>query len=521
MTEVLILGSPVWLVGLALVPMIRELHKGRRVGPALPVPAIFLWRDAPDRPRSGARASPPDPAWRRRALVAALLVAALVDPGWRSTEADRIDLVVDQRPSLLTREGEGGLRVDLAVDALGRAFADDGIDRVRLSAGVGDAPAVSLETDDPAALRSALLNMTLGRRKADHPPDPQPRLPASQRWLLSDGTDPAGLDLASGGFDRVFPTGIETENQGIIRLAARPALDAPDQLDVEVEVANTGHATATRSLELLAGGEPIAEAELEIRAGETRVHAVRIPRPAPPRLAARLAPADALDRDDGLELDTSPVSTRPLGLRGDCGPEVSASVAAHPGLELVDAADAARIWCGSEPPDGRDIPTLWLVSGANGPNATEPPDWIDPELRQHFATLPAGILRPIKLDPLPEGQVLAAAGPAPMVIESAAARRLTASLDPNPAADGAAYLPLAIDALLGRLLGREALLFPSAAAERPIGELRVAPGLLPEPLRTREQGSDGPPRPLWSLFLVGAVAAIAWDLWRTAGARRT
>ena len=520
MTEVLTLGSPVWLAGLALIPMIRELHKGRGSGPALPVPAILLWRDAPDSPRTGARTSPPDPAWRRRALVVALLVAALVDPGWRSTEADRVDLMVDQRPSLLTREGDGRLRVDLAVEALGRAFADDRIDRVRLTAVAGDAPALSLETDDPAALRSALMDLTLGRRTADHPPDhePRPRPPtlAAQRRHRS-----RGRGSSSGGFDRVFPTGIETENQGIIRLAARPALDAPDQLDIEVEVANTGHATATRSLELLAGGEPIGEAELEIPPGETRVHALRILRPAPPRLAARLAPADALDRDDGLELDTSPLSTRPLRLRGDCGSEVSASVAAHPGLELVDTADAARIWCGSGPPDGRDIPTLWLVSGANGPNATAPANWIDPELRQHFATLPPGILRPIELDPLPEGQVLATAGAAPMVIESAATRRLIASLDADPAADGATYLPLAIDALLGRLLGRDNLLFPSAAAERPIGELRVAPGPLPEPLLPDEQGPDGPPRSLWSLFLVGAVAAVAWDLWRTASARRT
>jgi hypothetical protein len=448
-------------------------------------------------------------------------VAALVDPGWRPTEADRVDLMVVQRPSLLTREGDGRLRVDLAVETLGRAFADDRIDRVRLTAMTSDAPVLSLETDEPAALRSALVDLTLGRRNPHPPTGSEPRRPASHRWLLSDGTGPPGADLPSGGFDRVFPTGIETENQGIIRLAARPALDAPDQLDVEVEVANTGHATATRSLELLAGGEPIGGTELEIPAAETRMHAVRIPRPAPPRLAARLAPADALERDDGLELDTSPLSTRPLGLRGDCGPEVSASVAAHPGLEPVDAADAARIWCGSEPPDGRDIPTLWLLAGANGPNATAPADWIDPDLRRRFATLPPGILRPITLNPLPEGHVLAAAGPAPMVIESAGARRLIASLDAAPAADGATYLPLVIDALLGRLLGREALLFPTAAAERPIGELRVAPGPLPEPLRTREQGRDGPPRPLWSLFLVGAVAAVAWDLWRTADARRT
>jgi len=81
------LGAPAWLTGLLLIPLVRELH--RRQGPArrVQVPALFLWRGARSPAATGRRGGPPDPAWRRRALLLALLVVALARPAWQGPPA--------------------------------------------------------------------------------------------------------------------------------------------------------------------------------------------------------------------------------------------------------------------------------------------------------------------------------------------------------------------------------------------------------------------------------------------------
>ena len=98
--------TPLWLAGLVLLPAIRWLHRAGPPRREVAVSRLALWRGAEaSRPNPGAR-RPPDPAWRRRALLAALLLIALAGPRWPE-ERVRVTLWVDDSLSMLTREASG------------------------------------------------------------------------------------------------------------------------------------------------------------------------------------------------------------------------------------------------------------------------------------------------------------------------------------------------------------------------------------------------------------------------------
>ena len=73
-------ATPAWLLGLLLVPVIWYLH---RSGPVLrihPVESLDPWRDSSASANRAGERRRPDPAWIRRAAIAALLSLALAGP---------------------------------------------------------------------------------------------------------------------------------------------------------------------------------------------------------------------------------------------------------------------------------------------------------------------------------------------------------------------------------------------------------------------------------------------------------
>ena len=121
-------------------------------------------------------------------------------------------------------------------------------------------------------------------------------------------------------------------------------------------------------------------------------------------------------------------------------------------------------------------------------------------------------MSPVALDPGPAGAILLAAGGYPLIIEQPAAHRLVGLFDTRPAA-GAGGLPRLSYWMLARLSGRD-LLDPVADVARPPAALRVAPGPLPPTTPADRDFSQAPPRSLWPLALIAAMALLGVDLQR-------
>lgn len=117
-------ASPAWLLALAAVPLLRWLHQFSEPARTVSVSALFLWRGAPTLPEGGRDRRPPDPAWRRRALVAALVALALAEPGWRA-ETRQVTVWLDD--SLSMAADENGSRLGTGLGELRRALADAGV----------------------------------------------------------------------------------------------------------------------------------------------------------------------------------------------------------------------------------------------------------------------------------------------------------------------------------------------------------------------------------------------------------
>ena len=66
--------QPWWLLALVAVPMIRWLHRHQAPLSSFEVSAVFLWPEDASDDAPGRELRPPDPAWRRRAFIAALLI---------------------------------------------------------------------------------------------------------------------------------------------------------------------------------------------------------------------------------------------------------------------------------------------------------------------------------------------------------------------------------------------------------------------------------------------------------------
>ena len=114
-------ATPAWLFGLLLVPVIWYLH---RTGPILrrhPVASLDPWRDARLEAMQAGQRRRADPAWIRRAVIAALLSLALAGPTL-PRGGERVTLWVDDSLSMQTVQS-GRTRLERGLDLAATALA--------------------------------------------------------------------------------------------------------------------------------------------------------------------------------------------------------------------------------------------------------------------------------------------------------------------------------------------------------------------------------------------------------------
>ena len=465
-------GNPGLLLLLALVPLLRWLHRRREVGVEIAVSALFLWprEDAPI--ESKRRHAKPDPRWRMRALIAALLVIAAAAPFLPASAPRPLDIWVDDSPSMWTRE-DGATRLELGARLLADALAETGARPVRLIALHQRGSPLEPAVRDARSLASAVSGWLTPGRSGGRLPEPLQLDELRDHWLISDGADPAVLDWARRSpLSRVIPVGRRTENAAITRLALRPQPEMPERLAGVVQVTNAGTRTATRRLEVRAGPRRLVDEQIEIPAGGRVQHLFEVRGPLVPALRASIGPADALLLDDSLVL-AQPEAERPGVYMGpQCGPDLTRAISVHGGVREAPADRAALvIGCSPEPPAGSRA-TLWL--------------------------------RP----PTSEGP---AAG---SMLVATRGRTLEAQLPVDAAqlARGPEY-PVLVAGLLDRALGRP-LLDRRISVERAEGDARIVPAL--PKARLRGDGPSSAERADSSTaILLLALGLLALDTWHS------
>jgi hypothetical protein len=286
----MLFASPIWLLGLLTVPVIWYLH---RRGPMLkrqPVASLELW---PESLATAAQPGPrrrPDPVWRQRALVAALLSLALTGPRLHAP-AERVTLWVDDSLSMQIAEG-------------GKTRLQRGLDEVRGALSARSVSNVEVHTlsrpwqvwPSPDAALSALP--TSAGEHEPRLPDPTRLDPSRSHWLVTDGADAwVNAWLAQSTVSRVFQTAEGSRNVGVAQLSARPQPTKDGGVAVQVILVNGGNQLETRRLQLSVDASLLDAREVSLAPGSTQTLSLAV-RTTPSRIGARLTPADALAMDD-------------------------------------------------------------------------------------------------------------------------------------------------------------------------------------------------------------------------------
>lgn len=501
--------TPLWLAGLVLLPAIRWLHRGGPPRREVAVSRLALWRGAEaSRPNAGTR-RPPDPAWRRRALLMALLLIALAGPRWPE-ERVRVTLWIDDSLSMLTREASGTRLAE------GLAHA-----RSQLA----ETPASDVEMrvlSDPWPRLGALGDATTATvlsnagRKEPGPPPAALLRSDSQQWLVTDGAD-ATLFAWPGGRrpDRVVQVGGMTRNVGLERLSARRHPGDPQSVDLLLKVTNGGLADEARTVVFSAGGVEVGRDDVRLAVGASRLVEATIPASSP-SVRAVLQPGDALAEDDMITLDLAPLRPRRVTVDPACAKALVAAVATHPALTLVrpGAAGAeAAIDC-SAGSASTVLPILRVLADRVPSRPPGAPRWTSTIAGAHRGELDGSRLQiAAHLQVRPNDNVLLALGDEPVIVaRGGKAKVVETSLDVASIASGRGpELPLLVDLMVGTLLG-PGLLDAVAVVDRGPRASHVAP--LPELVASAATPSTTVARAsrdvIWPVLVV-ALLALLWE----------
>lgn len=357
------LQHPVWLLGLALVPLVRWLHRLRPTPPPAMVSALFLWPPREASPGDARRRLPPDPAWRRRAFIVALVVLGAAAPAIPTISHPVIDVWFDDSLSMHTVEGSDS-RIDLGFSRLEQALAEASPRLVRIHSLTNPGPPLVLQPDDRSRWQ-AMFKQWLGPPGGRIDAPPQALMTRNTlHWLVSDGADPAVRAwLKHVPITRTFQVGTVRRNAAVTGLALRPSQSSTGEIQGLVTVRNAGSRPLRRLLRihLNGAGDAIPPVRLVLAPGDTtRIPFVLHSTPAGP-VTAELSPQDALSEDDSLTVEPSSALRLPVSVTGTCPRPVTAAIDALPTVYVTAPVRPVRlrIRCGGKPAAGT-APILWL-----------------------------------------------------------------------------------------------------------------------------------------------------------------
>lgn len=524
--------TPFWLFGLALLPLIRWLHRGGRHRRVVLVSRLGLWRGTiASQPEVGKR-QPPDPAWRRRALLTALLFIALAEPQLPQRHP-AITLWVDDSLSMLTREqlqpaglpsrpgpvepNDKNILTAQARDTrliAGLAQARTQLDRI--AHGDVAVRALSDPWRDLGGFSDTVVATLAAGAGQKEPPAPPAALlrPDRLHWLVTDGADAALLAWPGGKRpDRVIQVANVSRNVGLERLSARRNLDDPEKFDLLLKVTNGGAAAETRELVFATDAGEVGRSTQRLDPGTSAFVSVSLPASA--NVHATLQPGDELAADDRITLDLAALRKRRVATDSKCPDALVAAVATHPALAVAaeHASDVQAVLDCGMGGIAKGVATIRVLAQHTPMQASGLVKWSSTVPESHRVRLDTGrIQMGARLQARPADAVLMAAGEVPVIVERAGASKLIeTSLDfAAMATTSGPEIPLLVNLMFERVFGTS-LLDEIAITDRGPAAARVAPQAVIE-LRAGPRGTtpilDDWARPL----LAAAALVLLWEI---------
>jgi hypothetical protein len=491
-------ASPLWLAGLALLPILWWLHRRASRGRMVFVPSITLFRQAPGIAGATDGTRRLDGAFWRRAALIAVFCVVLAAPSM-SQRGSRIVVWLDDSLSMQSRE-PGGSRLELGCRMLDQALK---------ARGATDVMVRSLSEPGAAReVRAPWAPGTLCGARAFGPPQP-PLVPlmslAEEHWLLTDGASPVvNTWAARAPLTRILQVGAATENVAVVRLAARADLADATRFDADVELANLGNATAHRTLTLSRGGTQLSSQPVALDPGAQSVLRIAVPAGADSALVARLDPADALAQDDELALDLPAGPSLVVRVDPLCAASLRQALHANAALRIANPGQAADLAVTCANHDARPGPGLTLRRAGTLRPVDARLRWLDEAQFPVQVLLDRVRLRawdsPFAVRP--GDQVVVAAGDSPVAIRRASpARSVETTLDlEDPQLATEPGFPVLVASLIDRVAGRE--LEGGYLASRNAVESQIAP-------RQRLEVANGAVRSHTGLDVTPYVLALA------------
>ena len=331
--------APLWLLLLALLPLIRWLHRFRQQSRTFPSTTLFLWRSIQHHKNSDGTLSRPDPRWILRALLATLLILSLAEPCLQTKNRPSIEVWLDDSLSMFVHE-EKGQRIQMAIQQLQHFLLESEPSAIQIHSLGNPASLLRLDPENSSGWPARLSEWTSRPRGEPSPPPPATLSPDNNHILLTDGADRSLNEWAqSAPLQHAIQVGKKTQNIALTRLSLRQPLNESDNINGLVRIDNLGNTSQKTRLTLLQEKQIIEEKMLDLPPSAKTIVTFNIPAVKQNSLYARLEavndslPLDPLPLDNSIQLETNkPGPILRYEKRGSCSQQVMAVLDSHPAL---------------------------------------------------------------------------------------------------------------------------------------------------------------------------------------------
>lgn len=533
--------APFWLLLLALLPLIRWLHRFRQQSRTFASTTLFLWRNIQHHKSSNGTLSKPDPRWILRALLATLLILSLAEPCLQTKNRPSIEVWLDDSLSMFVNE-EKQQRIQMAVQQLQHYLLKSEPSAIQIHSLGNPASLLILDPADSSGWPARLSEWTSRPRGEPSPPPPATLSADNNHVLLTDGADSALNEWAqSAPLQHVIQPGKKTQNIALSRLSLRQPLHESDNIVGLARIDNLGNVPQKTRLVLQQGKQIIEEKMLDLPPSAKTIVTFNIPAIKQNSLYARLEavndslPLDPLPLDNSLQLETGKLTpVLRYEKRGFCSQQLMAVLDSHPALVQAKNQVDVIIDCSDQSSNqGRESeqPTLNLHPPRSIQQTTQTAHWhknLTMEPLRMTAGLPYSNEAPaLNAESIP---VLSANGRLLILKKDDTTQTIDSYLDfSDPVFARQAEYPLLIFSLIAQVTGRSLDKTPFTIA-RDINASRITPltlsGISASPAETQTTQTSFTPILLLASLLAllldaGLAASLVASVFRKPGKQNT